>query len=435
MNAILILLVLLIPILLMFGLGWIVKQVLKVLFDPHKKNRHTASTDKQVEYILFSKCRYYKELDYDKQKEFVSRVITYMSQKGFSTRKGLTLTDEMRVLISASAIQLTMGLDNFIMEHFNKIIIYPEKYLSKVTGKYHKGEVNLAGIIAFSWKDFIEGNFDDDDNINLGLHEMAHALRFSGFKGEKDEFFAAYFNKWRSIAKSEFEKINAKGAKSIFRKYAGSNHDEFLSVCIEHFFETPGEFKNELPELYKHTCILLNQDPTRAGMGIGIRKELLATCETKNFSLPVLIARSGNSDAPVLFSFFSSLLLLLFIFSYFNEGPGPSLIFFLFLIPVAGAYVSYSTRLLNIYNKECIIVHWPGFLFSKKHLPYDQVLSAAFHPGDNSFLLLYLWNGSPAEMEFTVHYEDELEKVKSIFDENKVLVREYKAIRPARGTY
>jgi hypothetical protein len=113
--------------------------------------------------------------------------------------------------------------------------------------------------MCFSWEDFLEGNKNPADKINLGLHEFAHALRFNGIKGDDtDYFFEHYFPKWVSCASKEFVKLR-NHVPSIFRKYGGVNINEFFSVTVETFFENPIEFEQYAPELYRQTSILLNQ--------------------------------------------------------------------------------------------------------------------------------------------------------------------------------
>lgn len=273
MEPILVILVILAPLAILFGLGWIFENIWNNVVDCHPRSADIPAG--QMEMILLKKFPYYSKLPRHHQLRFIDRLSAYMSAKEFTGRKNLIVTDEMRVLISASAIQVTFGLDDYIMDNFPRIYIYPDAYKSKITGKYHKGEVNLAGIIALSWPDFVKGYDVPDNNRNLGLHEMAHAVRFAKFKGDYDQFFSDYFDKWARIAKNEFENVRDKEGPSIFRDYAGSNINEFFSVCTEHFFETPQRFRDELPELYYHTCILLNQDPSREPIAIDVREHFL----------------------------------------------------------------------------------------------------------------------------------------------------------------
>ena len=71
-----------------------------------------------------------------------------------------------------------------------------------------------------------------------------------------------YYEKWLLIANDEFIKLS-NNVPSYLRVYGGANKEEFFAVCVEHFFETPHEFKLQLDDIYKHLCILLNQDPTK----------------------------------------------------------------------------------------------------------------------------------------------------------------------------
>ena len=48
-----------------------------------------------------------------------------------------------------------------------------------------------------------------------------------------------------------------------FRNYAFRNKMEFFAVAAEHFFETPVQFKKEIPELYKVISKMLNQNPAQ----------------------------------------------------------------------------------------------------------------------------------------------------------------------------
>jgi len=120
---------------------------------------------------------YYQKLPLDKKKVFEKRVQKFIDLKDFIPREMREVTDEMKSLISGSAIQLTFGLPGVYFSHFSRILVYPDAYYSKIRDDYHQGEVNLKGIIVISWKNFAKGYIDRRDGRNLGLHEMAHALR------------------------------------------------------------------------------------------------------------------------------------------------------------------------------------------------------------------------------------------------------------------
>ena len=111
-----------------------------------------------------------------------------------------------------------------------------------------------------SWKDFVEGYDDENDNINLGIHEMMHAIHLNSTR--QTDISAFIFKKKYSELNnflSENESIRVGLIDSdYFRDYAFTNQYEFLAVIIETFIETPKEFRNQFPEIYNKTKQMLN---------------------------------------------------------------------------------------------------------------------------------------------------------------------------------
>lgn len=214
--------------------------------------------------ILNKYFPYYGILTTSEKLHFERRLNNFLHNKKFIPMHKMTsVTDEMKVLISASAIQLTLGLPEVYFVHFDKILVFPEKYFSGITRAYHKGEVNdNAGVIAFSWKDFVQGYINPEDTYNVGLHEMAHALQLENLIPNQEYKFldTRALRRWKLLAYEEFENMR-QGNSHFLRRYAASSRMEFFPVCVEHFFEKPVEFKATLPELYEALAGLLNQDP------------------------------------------------------------------------------------------------------------------------------------------------------------------------------
>lgn len=211
--------------------------------------------------ILQRYFAHYRNLSVENKKKFEQRVTTFVYSKEFIARGGYDgVSNEMRVLVAASAVQLTFGLPNIYLRHFRRILIYPDNYYSNITKQYHKGEVNPAfRIIVLSWKNFVEGYLDTTNAINLGLHEMAHALRLENIiRNDEYQFFDTelldQFDEWA-------RKVCSANEVQFFRPYACSTVHEFFSVAVENFFERPNEFKEFLPELYLILSKLLRQDP------------------------------------------------------------------------------------------------------------------------------------------------------------------------------
>lgn len=216
--------------------------------------------------LLKQKNPYFQNLSSGGRERFVDRVFKFMEDKNFIGREGLVVTDEIRILISASAVQLTFGLKDYTISHLHTINVFPRAFYSKFFETSFKGLTTQGGILSLSWDDFKEGYCDDHDKINLGLHELAHALNIDlDEDGIFDDHFADCFASWKTIAANDFEKLQ-KGEIAFLRKYGGRSMHEFFAVCIEHFFELPSEFKKTLPQLYWNLAFMLNQDPSNISM-------------------------------------------------------------------------------------------------------------------------------------------------------------------------
>ena len=205
---------------------------------------------------LISHVSYYRDLSYEGKKKFVKRVYNFINDITFYGKGGLEITEEKKVVISASIIQLTFGYKEYLFFRFNYIFVYPKAFFSKIYKGYLKGGTYPTGAVAFSWEDFKHGYAIEDDKMNLGLHEMAHTLLLQ----LSDDKFESYIDNWFTVGRKEFLNIR-EGNSAMFRSYAVTNRHEFLSVAVECFFEAPEEFEEKLPKIYASMKTLLNQDP------------------------------------------------------------------------------------------------------------------------------------------------------------------------------
>ena len=146
----------------------------------------------------------------------------FISTKDFIPRKRSRVTWEMKVLIEASAIRITFGFPRVDLSYFKFILIYPEQFYSSINKQYHKGEVNPAAkTIVLGWKDFVEGYLENDGR-NLGLHEMAHALRLENrvMNHEYNFLGEQILHDWETRATNTTEGVLRKTPKNLLQHCA-----------------------------------------------------------------------------------------------------------------------------------------------------------------------------------------------------------------------
>jgi Mlc titration factor MtfA (ptsG expression regulator) len=247
----------------LYNLVGIVRAIFKYFFgDSINKYLLLPGIEPGYKRSLSQYSGYYRGLNAEHKKDFEKRVQRFINSKQFIPRGFKKVTEEMKALIAGSAIQLTFGLPDINLAHFSKILIYTDTYYSTIHNRYHEGEVNVGGIIVLSWRNFVNGYMVQHDSRNLGLHEMAHALRLENaiHNDEYDFLDAPTLAQWSKASNKEMTRIR-EGLGDFFRDYAMTNQEEFFAVAVEAFFERSMDFRQYKPELYRLLAKLLNQDP------------------------------------------------------------------------------------------------------------------------------------------------------------------------------
>lgn len=214
----------------------------------------------EEEAILRQNFPFYIKLSEKHKRYFHHRLASFTEKYTFIPRESFPIDREVQTLVAGTYVMLTFGMRFYLIDSFDKIIIYPEEYFSTHSEQYYKGEFNpRMKAVVFSWKDFIEGYEIDNDNLNLGIHEFSHVLHCHSLRSS-DGSSLAFRKQYKKLYKEVNHPPNRQRIidSNYFRIYAYTNQFEFVSVIIEHYFETPQEFNREFPELFRTVSLMLN---------------------------------------------------------------------------------------------------------------------------------------------------------------------------------
>ena len=241
----------------MFEMAYVIKKrkPLYIHFYLYRK-KLTSNQSKILKTFSF-----YSRLTQKEQLFFEHRVVNFMKDKTFIGREGLSILDEHKVLISATAVMLTFGFRDYFIGLIDKIFVYPQVFYSTINQDHHKGEFNpKLKALVLSWEDFLKGYNIGDDNLNLGIHEFAHAIHLNSIK-ERDVSSTIFKDSFKELtnllSKDEVLRQNLIKSK-YFREYAYTNQFEFVAVLIEYFIESPEEFTSHFPRIYDKVRQMLN---------------------------------------------------------------------------------------------------------------------------------------------------------------------------------
>lgn len=211
--------------------------------------------------LLQSQFRFYQRLSDKEKRVFNHRLAHFIESKEFIGRDNLHLTDEMIIMTSATAVMLTFGFRDYKLKMIKHIIIYPSAFYSETNEAHHKGEYNpRLKALVLSWEHFVEGYSISNDNLNLGIHEFAHAIHINSLRNRdaSSVIFADTFKELSQFLSEETEIRQRLLASGYIRDYGYTNAFEFVAVIIENFIETPGEFRTQFPRVYAKTKQMLN---------------------------------------------------------------------------------------------------------------------------------------------------------------------------------
>jgi len=375
---------------------------------------------------LAKKFPYYQQLPTEDKHKFALRVSGFIATTQFNGMEGFSVTEEVKCYVSACAIQLTFGLEGYLLENIHFVQIFPEKYYSRLSRAYHKGEYRKNGIIRFSWKDFNKGYDQPASGVNLGLHEMAHALEIGMLEEDStDEFFENYYTRWKGAMQDTYRRMAFLGEKTILRPYAGSNEHEFFAVCVEHFFERPQELKEHLPNIYDVLAILLNQDPLRKGISpriteipelenIDFKEGTEKTATTFSLSRFLRLIVRLNLSLPLAF--------VLYLF-YHNISDVNFVIMIWAVLLILSSSIIFRSAIIHIYDDGLTFTN-PFQLNKKAKFCYENIVHVTVDislSGKKSLEVFYTNKGKFAKKKFHLpsSYEN-IKQVLKVLKENNV---------------
>ncbi len=202
-------------------------------------------------------------------------VRAFLADVNFVGCQGLTVTDEMRLIIAVQACLLIVARDPGAYSSLGSVLIYPDEFMVKESeqddaGVVHEGESVLSGQsldtsqIVISWRD-VEESGGEGEIYNVVLHEFAHFLdnTVDGTLTDTSSGRAS-FEAWHALLDREYQSLCDavdRGEEPLIDPYGAESTAEFFAVATETFFEEPLELQRLHPALYDGLASFYGLDP------------------------------------------------------------------------------------------------------------------------------------------------------------------------------
>jgi len=227
----------------------------------------TPFPDRWREYLL-DHCDHYDRLPDHLRRRFEDDLRIFLLEKRI-TGIETPVTDELRLLVAASAVTLSVAWPDYEWEQLTEVLLYPQAFDRdwSFEGDELVGQAHPWGTVILSVPSLVESFEDPDDAYHVGFHEFAHLLDVSQvgdadqtrFDGIPAGLATEQARAWVEVAERERERLR-KG-RSVLDPYGEEDPVEFLAVAVEAFFEIPIDLRRHHQELYAILKDYFAQDP------------------------------------------------------------------------------------------------------------------------------------------------------------------------------
>jgi Mlc titration factor MtfA (ptsG expression regulator) len=212
--------------------------------------------------LLLETYDHYDRLPPDWRRRFEDDVRIFVAEKRI-TGVGVDVTEELRLLVAASAITVSLGWPDHDWDQLTEVLLYPQDFDRdyRFGGNELAGEAHPWGTVILSVPSLRQSFDDPDDGFHVGIHEFAHLLDVAHGHSEGIPLGLDVRDsgEWVDIAAREMERLRR--GKSVLDDYGADDPVEFLAVAVEGFFEMPLLLRKRHRELYAVLVRYFGQDP------------------------------------------------------------------------------------------------------------------------------------------------------------------------------
>lgn len=210
----------------------------------------------------------------DLQRQLKQHLLVFLAEKPFIGCAGLSLTDEVRVVVAAQACLLLLGQARpDYYPRLKEVLVYPGAFAVKdiqpqAGGVVHEQRQVLAGQswargqVILAWAEVLAGAADPADGRNVVVHEFAHQVdQDKGLAdGKPWRPTAGQRQRWAAVMGDALARLQATPS-ALISDYGATDAAEFFAVISELFFEQPQALAGEAPDVYRELALLYQLNP------------------------------------------------------------------------------------------------------------------------------------------------------------------------------
>lgn len=198
---------------------------------------------------------FYASLSAADQQKFRERLSIHLESREFSMmrQEKENLPEDFKAIIAHNLIQLTFGQEDYLLDPYERVIVYNHPFPSPKKQFLHNVEVDHEdGVLLMSTEQLFPAMLNKDSFYNVGMHAYVEAYLNTHSKLNLPDLPEDISKKLEQVSRHKFERVEAT---------VGYKIENLHIVAINYFFIFPNSFKEHLPELYQAYASIFNQNP------------------------------------------------------------------------------------------------------------------------------------------------------------------------------
>ena len=206
--------------------------------------------------IFEQRLSYYQRLSEENKQKFRTRVALYIEANDFRPQVIEEIPEDVKGIVAANIVQLTFGQKDYLLNIFERIVIYPGTFPTIQYPKhFHASEIFAEdGVLLFAMDHLMPGTLHADQYFNIGLYEYAKVFRLSRPEVAYPDLSEDLWADFESISRFPRKKVE---------EFVGLENLDVWAVSVVFFFSFPERFKTQLSDLYQTHSNLFNQHPAK----------------------------------------------------------------------------------------------------------------------------------------------------------------------------
>ena len=234
------------------GVAFIVINIMQAEIDWRWWLRHPPEMPAPLENQLATMVPFYKRLDVVERKRFRDRCMLWVRAKEHLLQGLTVFPEDVKNLIAAYGVMMTFGTEKYLLQPYERLVLYPHPFPSPDFQFLHNSEINDEdGVAIFNAQPLMNGINNFRQHYNLVLHEYSHAF-MTNYPAYSFPSFTEKIPQLAEIRGITLETIE---------KTVGIPNVDIRRVAIEHFFISPTRFNEILPKEYQRLCDIFNMNP------------------------------------------------------------------------------------------------------------------------------------------------------------------------------